>query len=95
MAAYSISEVRVRDPELMQRYRQLATPAIERYGGRYLARGVPGAAEGEWPADTRMIIIEFPSMERLREWYDSPEYAEARAVRADALDRRLLFIDGG
>ena len=95
MAAYSISEVSVRDPELMERYRQLATPAIERYGGRYLARGVPSAAEGEWPAGTRMIIIEFPSMERLREWYDSPEYAEARAVRADALDRRLLFIDGG
>jgi uncharacterized protein (DUF1330 family) len=33
-------------------------------------------------------------MERLREWYASPEYAEALKVRRTALDRRLIFVEG-
>jgi len=38
--------------------------------------------------------VEFPSMERLRAWYASADYAEALAARQAALDRRLLFVDG-
>jgi uncharacterized protein (DUF1330 family) len=41
-----------------------------------------------------VVVVEFPSMERLLQWYSSPEYAEALAVRRTALDRRLLFVDG-
>ncbi|HEX3195224.1 MAG TPA: DUF1330 domain-containing protein, partial [Streptosporangiaceae bacterium] len=51
-------------------------------------------AEGTWPASARIVIVEFPSMERLRAWYASADYAEALAVRQTALDRRLLFVDG-
>jgi uncharacterized protein (DUF1330 family) len=94
MPAYVISEVETRDAGLMQAYRTLAAQTIAQYGGRYLARG--GAAEtveGEPPAKT-IIIVEFPSMERLREWYASPEYAEALKLRRTALDRRLIFVEG-
>jgi uncharacterized protein (DUF1330 family) len=41
-----------------------------------------------------IIVAEFPSMERLREWYASPEYAEAIEVRRTVLDRRLIFVEG-
>jgi uncharacterized protein (DUF1330 family) len=41
-----------------------------------------------------IIVVEFPSMEKLREWYASPEYAEALKVRRTALDRRLIFVEG-
>ena len=41
-----------------------------------------------------IIVVEFPSMERLREWYASPEYAEALKLRRTALDRRLIFVEG-
>jgi uncharacterized protein (DUF1330 family) len=41
-----------------------------------------------------IIVVEFPSMERLREWYASPEYAEALKHRHTALDRRLIFVEG-
>ena len=54
----------------------------------------PVAAEGRWPADERLVIVEFPTMDQLRTWYSSPEYARALAIRPDALERRLLFIDG-
>jgi uncharacterized protein (DUF1330 family) len=33
-------------------------------------------------------------MERLREWYASPEYAEALKLRRTALERRLIFVEG-
>jgi hypothetical protein len=42
----------------------------------------------------QLVIVEFPSMERAREWYGSPEYAEALKIRAKALTRTLLFVDG-
>jgi uncharacterized protein (DUF1330 family) len=94
MAAYVISEVAVTDPTLMDRYRSLAQASIARYGGRYIVRG--GAAEvvEGGPPVTQLVIVEFPSIERAHEWYHSPEYAEALAVRQHALTRRLIFVEG-
>lgn len=94
MPAYVISEVEVRDPTAMEAYRTHAAKTIAQYGGRYLARG--GAAEvveGGPPPKT-IIVVEFPTMARLREWYASPEYAEALKLRQAALERRLMFVDG-
>jgi len=39
------------------------------------------------------VIVEFPSMARLREWDASAEYAEALKVRRSALERRLIFVE--
>ena len=95
MAAYVISEVEVYDEEQARRYRDLAADSITRYGGRYLVRGAaPQVPEGEWPPDERVVVVEFPDLARAREWYASPEYAEALAVRQTALGRRLLFVEG-
>ena len=94
MAAYVISEVEMLDETQGQRYRDLAAASIARHGGRYLVRAAaPVVAEGEWPAARRIVIVEFPDMERLRAWYASTDYAEALAIRQSALDRRLLFVD--
>jgi len=94
MAAYVISEVEPRDPVGWETYRSMAARTIAQYGGRYLVRGgAAEAAEGGPPPKT-LIIVEFPSMERLREWYASPEYAEALKVRRTALERRLIFVEG-
>jgi uncharacterized protein (DUF1330 family) len=95
MAAYAISEVEIYDEQQADRYRELASASITQYGGRYLARGaMPQVPEGGWPLNERVVIVEFPSMARLREWYASPEYAPALAIRAAALGRRLLFVEG-
>ena len=50
-------------------------------------------AEGG-PPPKNIIVVEFPSMKKLRQWYASPEYAEALKVRQTALDRRLIFVEG-
>lgn len=94
MVAYVLSEVEARNATDFESYRRLAAQSITQYGGRYLVRG--GAAEvveGGPPPKT-LIVVEFPSMERLREWYASPEYTEALKVRRTALDRRLIFVEG-
>lgn len=94
MAAYVISEVEILDESLGAQYRSLAAASIQKYDGRYLARGAtPEVAEGE-PTARRIVIVEFPSMQRLREWYASPEYAEALKIRGRALERRLMFVEG-
>ncbi|MBR0954503.1 DUF1330 domain-containing protein [Bradyrhizobium canariense] len=94
MPAYVISEVEVRDRAAMEAYRTLAAATIAHYGGRYLVRGgAAELAEGNLPAKT-IIIVEFPSMARLKEWYASAEYAEALKLRRTALERRLLFVEG-
>ncbi len=95
MTAYVISEVEVLDLALADTYRSLAQEAIAHYGSRYIVRG--GAVEvieGEWPAQQRVIVVEFPTMERAHEWYGSAEYAAALEVRATALTRRLIFVEG-
>jgi uncharacterized protein (DUF1330 family) len=94
MAAYVISEVEPRDAALFARYRTLAAASIERHGGRYIVRG--GAAEcveGGPPVKT-LVIVEFPDMARAKQWYASPDYAEALTVRPGALERRLVFVEG-
>jgi len=95
MAAYVISEVEILDEERASEYRRLAEASIHHYGGRYVVRGAePEPVEGTWPAERRLVIVEFPDMARAHAWYASPEYAEALKLRHTALDRRLLFADG-
>ena len=94
MSAYVISEVEMRDAAGFEAYRIIAAKTIAQYGGRYLVRrGVANLIEGGPPLKT-IIVVEFPTIERLREWYASPEYAEALKVRQTALDRRLIFVEG-
>jgi uncharacterized protein (DUF1330 family) len=94
MSAYLISEVDVRDAAGFEAYRTIAAKAIAQYGGRYLVRGGAASIEEGGPPPKNIIVAEFPSMDRLREWYASPEYAEALTFRRTALDRRLIFIEG-
>ncbi len=94
MPAYVISDVEPRDAGLIDQYRALAEASIAKYGGRYVVRGgVVDAVEGGW-SPKHIVVVEFPSLERAREWYRSPDYAKALKVRQHALTRRLIFVDG-
>jgi len=94
MSAYVISEVEVRDAAGFEAYRTIAARAIAQYGGRYLVRGGAASVVEGGPLPKTIIVVEFPTMERLREWYASPEYAEALTLRQTALERRLIFVEG-
>ena len=94
MSAYLIFDIALRDREAFELYRTRAADAIHKFGGRYLARlGEIQTLEGTWNPKM-MVIAEFPSLERAREWYRSPEYARALEVRDEALSRNLILVDG-
>lgn len=94
MAAYLIAELKVHDDEEFGKYKEQVAPMVEKYGGRYLVRG--GAIfglEGD-SAPERMVVIEFPSMEKAREFYDSEEYQPVMELRLNSADSRLLLAEG-
>ena len=95
MPAYIISEVsEVVDPVAMEHYRMLAEVTIRQYDGRYLVRGGKWESlEGDWAFD-RTIVVEFPSWERAKAWYRSPEYSTALELSRVALKRKMLVVDG-
>jgi uncharacterized protein (DUF1330 family) len=94
MAAYVIADVTITDPERYPDYARLVPATLEPYGGRFLVRGgTTEAAEGEWHPQ-RLVVIEFPSLEQARAWYESPEYEPARELRWKYSKGNILFVDG-
>ena len=94
MAGYVVVELETNDHERMARYRELSGPSVERHGGRFLVRGGRfELLEGDWNPE-RLVVIEFPSVEQAREWYESEDYREARDVRAGAARLQMLLVEG-
>lgn len=92
--AYIINDMEVTDPQLFEEYRKLSPPTLAQYGGRFLARGGPTETlEGDW-SPRRLVILEFPSMEKARAWIDSPEYAPARRLRQLSSNSNLVLVEG-
>ena len=94
MAAYVIAEIDVTDAGTYGEYRKGVLATLQKYGGRFLARG--GRAEtleAAGPAK-RVVVLEFPSYERALEWYRSPEYAPLIRLRQKASRGRLLLVEG-
>ena len=86
-------QIDVTDAEKHAKYRKIATPMVEKYSGRYLARGGKmEVIEGE--SVPRIVIFEFPSMERFKSFYNAPEYQEAKALRQDATRGNMILVDG-
>ena len=94
MAAYMIAQIEIRDAAGYDQYRKQVLPTIQAFDGRVLAAEQrPDIAEGEWPYEMT-VIIEWPSTERARQWYDSDEYAEPKALRKRVSKANLAFLRG-
>lgn len=94
MAAYLIAEVEITDPKAYEEYRKIVPTTIAQYGGRYLVRG--GAVEpkeGGW-TPSRIVVLEFASMDQARKWYHSAEYAPALAIRTRAGKSKVILVEG-
>jgi uncharacterized protein (DUF1330 family) len=79
----------------VRRYAELAGPAIEHFGGRFVVSNAePVVVEGE-SLSWHLSMVEFPSIEHAKTWYDSPENIEARALTPAAFRGRvLMFVEG-
>jgi uncharacterized protein (DUF1330 family) len=94
MRAYILAEIEITNPDGYKEYTTTVPATIEKYGGRFLVRGGQAhVLEGEWPA-RRRVLIEFPTMEAARKWWDSPEYEKPKALRRANSNGRLLLLEG-
>lgn len=94
MPGYVIADIEVHDLDTYERYKALVPDSIRPYGVHFLARG--GAVEvleGGWQPK-RVVVIEFPSVERAKEWYASAGYQEAARIRQSASTGSLLLVEG-
>ncbi|MBV8189576.1 MAG: DUF1330 domain-containing protein [Alphaproteobacteria bacterium] len=83
-------------PESIQEdYAKLAREILPKYGAKYLARSQRNALlEGEGTVPCCVAILEFPSMDAVKRWYDSPENRDAAKVRQSGAKFRLVAIEG-
>ncbi|MBU4225094.1 MAG: DUF1330 domain-containing protein [Chloroflexi bacterium] len=94
MSAYVIVDIEVTDPQGYKEYVKLAPAAVELFGGKYIARAGPHETlEGDWHAK-RLVILEFESVERAKQWLNSPEYAPARALRHKYAKSNMVVVEG-
>lgn len=94
MAAYVIAEIDVTDPKGYEEYRKLGPPAVAAYGGKFVARGgKTEVLEGGW-APKRLVVLEFESVERAKEWWASNEYSAAKQVRQKTAVTNMIVVEG-
>ena len=94
MPAYGVALVTVTDANKYQEYQKLAGPALTKYGGKAIVRGVVESVnEGKGPY-SRVMVVEFATVEAAKAFYASPEYLEARQKRMGAADFNMLIVDG-
>ena len=84
---------KVNDPAKIAAYAKLAGPAVEKMGGRYIARGLPAKTYEKGQME-RVVISEFDSLAAAIAAHDSPGYQAALKELGDGADRDIRIIEG-
>lgn len=86
MPAYIIGTITVRDPEAWKAYVEKVGATFDPFNGRVLFRGVKAAALSGTAHGERVVAAEFPDLDSLRRWHDSPQYQALIALRNRGAD---------
>jgi uncharacterized protein (DUF1330 family) len=95
MSAYAIGYLTMRNPSWVQEYGPKTQALVEKHGGKYLVRG--GAMErleGSGTLPSVVVVLEFPSMEHAKSWYNDPDYAPLITLRQGGSDLDFILVDG-
>lgn len=94
MKAYVIVDVRITDPARYEDYKKLTPGSLLPYEGKFVVRGGRcETLEGFWEPG-RIVVLEFPSMEKAKAWWSSEGYAPARALRQSASVTQMIVVEG-
>jgi uncharacterized protein (DUF1330 family) len=94
MPAYVIVEIEVVDPTRYEEYKKQAHATVHKYGGKYIVRGgKTEVLEGDWQPK-RIVILQFDSMERAKEWLNCEEYREPRKLRHATAKTNMIVVEG-
>lgn len=75
-------------------FTELAYPAIQAAGGRFLVRTSNVARTYEHGLNDRTVLIEFENLAKAIAAYDTPDYKEALRELADGAERDLRIVEG-
>ena len=94
MSAYVIVEIDIIDPAGFEEYKKLASATVEKYGGKYIVRGGrTEVLEGDWKPK-RIVVLQFESMQRAKDWLNCEEYREPRKMRHRTAKTRMILVEG-
>jgi uncharacterized protein (DUF1330 family) len=94
MAAYVIVEISITNHVEYEEYKKLTPAAIAAYDGKFIVRSTnTESLEGNWQPE-RMVVLEFPSVERAKEWWNSNEYSKAKEIRQRSASTKMLVVEG-
>ena len=94
MAAYIIVDVEIQNPTEYEDYKKLTTSTVPLYDGKFIVRGgATETLEGEWYPE-RIVVLEFSTVERAKEWWSSKEYAEAKSIRQRTAKTKMIVVEG-
>ncbi|MBI5476346.1 MAG: DUF1330 domain-containing protein [Ignavibacteriales bacterium] len=94
MSAYVIVDIKVKNPIRYEEYKKMAEATVKQFGGKYIVRGKPAEIlEPGWTPN-RLVILEFPSVEQAKLWWNSDEYAEAKRLRYETADSTMIVVEG-
>jgi uncharacterized protein (DUF1330 family) len=80
---------------IQEQYAKLAREILPKYGARYLARSQRNTLlEGTGPAPCCIAVLQFPNVEAVRRWYDSPENQSAAKIRQSGGKFRIIAVEG-
>ena len=83
MTAYFVVDLTIPDPQKLKEYEAAANPLLKKHGARVLARAGTGdydVIEGDWQP-RRLVILEYPSLEAIHDFYNDPEFQPVKRVR--------------
>lgn len=94
MAVYLIAQITIHDRARYEEYGSGFMEIFSKYDGKLLAVDeAPEIMEGEWDY-TRTVLIEFPSSEQAKRWYNSEEYQSLAQHRFASADASIAMIKG-
>jgi uncharacterized protein (DUF1330 family) len=94
MPTYVIVEVSIHDHKKYEEYKKLTPASIAAFNGKFVVRGGQTITlEGDWKPE-RIVVLEFPSVERATEWWNSDLYSEAKVIRQQAANTKMIIVEG-
>ncbi len=94
MKGYIIIDVTVTDPIRYEEYKKLTPSSLHSFEGNFIVRGGPAEMlEGDGHPG-RIVVLEFPSIEKAKAWWSSDAYSAAKALRQSASITKMIIVEG-
>ncbi|WP_018615632.1 DUF1330 domain-containing protein [Segetibacter koreensis] len=94
MPAYIIVDVQINDAKAYDDYKKLTPASVAAYNGKFIVRGgETETLEGDWDPE-RIVMLEFPSVEKAKEWWNSNEYLPAKEIRQRSSNTKMIVVEG-